>query len=123
MDGIPPSLPALLLALKVQKKAANAGMDLTSVEGAYEKVTEELGEVRADPTDREVGDLLFAVTGVAQQLGVDPEGALRSAATRFSDRFRLVEQIAEAGEVDLLAADGDAVDQLWEEAKRRSVAD
>jgi tetrapyrrole methylase family protein/MazG family protein len=123
MDGIPPSLPALLLALKVQKKAANAGMDFTSVEGAYEKVTEELGEVRADPTDREVGDLLFAVTGVAQQLGVDPEGALRSAATRFSDRFRLVEQIAEAGEVDLLAADGDAVDQLWEEAKRRSVAD
>jgi tetrapyrrole methylase family protein/MazG family protein len=118
MDGIPPSLPALLLALKVQKKAANAGMDFSSPEEAYRKVEEELAEVRADPSEAEVGDLLFAVSGVAQQLGVDAEHALRSAATRFSDRFRVVERFADERDVDLVAADAPTLDALWEEAKR-----
>lgn len=118
MDGIPTALPGLLLALKVQKKAANAGMDFASVDERYAKVAEELDEVRAEPGDAEVGDLLFAVTGLAQHLGVDPEQALRTAATRFSDRFRVVERLAGERGIDLVASDAATVDAMWEEAKR-----
>jgi tetrapyrrole methylase family protein/MazG family protein len=118
MDGMPTALPALLLALKVQKKAAGAGMDFSSREEAYEKVAEELAEVRADPSVAEVGDLLFAATSVAHELGIDPEAALRTAATRFSDRFRIVERLARERGIDLVAADARAVDELWELAKR-----
>lgn len=117
MDGIPTGLPALLLALKVQKKAANAGMDFASLDEAYAKVAEELAEVGDDPSPAEVGDLLFAVTGVAHLLGVDPEQALRGASTRFSERFRAVERLARARGIDLVAADAATVDALWEEAK------
>jgi uncharacterized protein YabN with tetrapyrrole methylase and pyrophosphatase domain len=118
MDGMPTALPALLLALKVQKKAAGAGMDFSTREEAYEKVAEELAEVRADPSIAEVGDLLFAATSVAHELGIDPEAALRAAATRFSDRFRIVERLAREREIDLVGADADAIDELWELAKR-----
>ncbi len=76
MDGIPPSLPALLLASKLQRKAAQAGMTFPSLDDAFAKVAEELEEVRDEPDEHEVGDLLFASTGVALELGIDPEAAL-----------------------------------------------
>jgi tetrapyrrole methylase family protein/MazG family protein len=118
MDGMPTALPALLLALKVQKKAAGAGMDFSTVDEAYDKVAEELGEVRADPSIAEVGDLLFAATSVAHELGIDPEAALRTAATRVSDRFRIVERLARERDIEQVAAEADAVDEQGELAKR-----
>jgi tetrapyrrole methylase family protein/MazG family protein len=117
MDGIPAALPSLLLALKVQKKAANAGMDFPDAESALDKVGEELAEVRDDPSEHEVGDLLFAATGAAVQLGIEPEAALHHAARRFEARFRTVERLATERDIDLLAADSDDVDTLWQEAK------
>ncbi|MDZ7732048.1 MAG: nucleoside triphosphate pyrophosphohydrolase [Acidimicrobiia bacterium] len=117
MDGIPTALPALLLALKVQKKAKGAGMDFPSVDDAYAKVAEELAEVREHPAAEEVGDLLFSVAGVAQQLSIDPEEALRSASRKFADRFRRVEALAAGRDLDLVAASDDEVDELWRAAK------
>jgi tetrapyrrole methylase family protein/MazG family protein len=121
MDGIPGGLPALLLALKAHERADRAGMPFPSVESAFGKVAEELAELQADPGARELGDLLFATTGLAHELDVDPEDALRASAERFRRRFRRVEELAAADGLDtstgVRAADQDALDRWWDRAK------
>ncbi|MEO0494736.1 MAG: nucleoside triphosphate pyrophosphohydrolase [Actinomycetota bacterium] len=117
LDGIPPSLPGLALAAKIQKKAASAGFDWDGgVEVAYADVEDELAEVKADPSEHEVGDLLFAGVQVARRLDVDPEAALRGAAHRFASRFRHVEQLAGSPEA-LAAADEAQLSAWWAMAK------
>ena len=117
MEGIPTALPSLLLAAKVQRRAASLGFDWESVEGAYPKVTEELEELRAEPSEEELGDLLFAVVNVARHLGFDPEGALRGATVKFRDRFSAVEVLARVRGLDLAALDLAGLDSLWDEVK------
>jgi len=111
---LPETLPALLFARKVQRRAAAAGFDWPDLAGPLKKVEEELGELRAgiaragepapetepDPVlVHEVGDLLFAAVNVARKLQVDPELALRAAAGRFVERVeRAAELAAERGE-------------------------
>lgn len=122
MDGIPASLPALLYARKVQGKARSVGFDWPAVEPVYAKVEEELAEVRADPSEAEVGDLLFAVVNLARHLGVEPESALRAATAKFRRRFAGVEALAAARGVDLVAADLATLDALWDEVKATEAA-
>ena len=87
---VPESLPALLHARKVQRRAASTGFDFASVEEPLAAVREELAEVEGaherDAQFHEVGDLLFAAVSVARKLRVDPELALRAAAARFRQR-------------------------------------
>ena len=117
MDGIPSALPSLLHAAKVQRRAASLGFDWESVEGAYPKVAEELEELRAEPSEDELGDLLFAVVNVARHLGFDPESALRGASAKFSGRFTEVEGLARDRGLDLAALDLAGLDALWDEVK------
>ena len=93
------------------------------VEVAFADVEAELAEVRDDPSEHEVGDLLFAGVQVARRLDVDPEAALRAAVHRFAARFRVVETLA--GSADALAeADEAQLGVWWAMAKtRESVAD
>lgn len=124
MDGIPAALPGLAFAAKVQKRARGAGFDWDGgVEVAYADVEAELAEVRADPSEHEVGDLLFAAVQVARRLDVDPEDAIRGAAHRFVSRFRTVETLA--GDPDTLAAADEAqLAEWWAMAKsHESLAD
>jgi tetrapyrrole methylase family protein/MazG family protein len=103
-DDIPSTLPALARASKVQRRAAGAGFDWRTVEGALAKVHEELQEVEDAPADRaeeEMGDLLFAVAALGRRLGVDPESALRKATRRFAGRFELMKALAREEGVDL----------------------
>ena len=105
-DDIPVSLPALARASKVMRRAAGTGFDWRTPEAALDKVQEELAEladaVRADDPDAvEVGDVLFAVVGLARQLGVDGEQALRRTTSTFSDRFEAMRAQAEAEGLDL----------------------
>ena len=102
-DGIfgevPENLPALLLARKVQRRAASSGFDFDRI--PYDAVSGELEELEAAGTDRddafhEVGDVLFAAVNVARKLEVDPELALRAAAERFRDRVEGAEELAQA---------------------------
>src|SRR3954447_1792161 len=119
MDGLPLALPALALAAKVQKKAASVGFDWPDVSGPFGKVAEELDEVREDPSEAEVGDLLFACVNVARHLGHDPEAALRLATATFRDRFRQVEELAQQRGIALAGAGIDTLDHLWDEVKAR----
>lgn len=116
MEGIPAALPALLYALKVQKKAGTMEFGFTTVDEALADVADELAEVTADPVPSEVGDLLFAAVQVARQLDVDPETALRDAAQRFVERFQYMEAVTGGNVADLSDAEQRS---LWTEAKRR----
>jgi tetrapyrrole methylase family protein/MazG family protein len=119
MDGIPSTLPALLLALKAQKRAAGTGFDWAGgPEIAYADVADELVEVRADPSEHEVGDLLFAAVQVARRLDHDPESALRGAALRFEKRFREVERLALESGVPIAAATEATLLDWWHQAKQ-----
>ena len=119
VDGIPPSLPGLALAAKYQSRAAKAGFDWDGgVELAYADVEAELAEVRDDPSEHEVGDLLFAGVQVARRLKVDPESALRGAVHRYATRFRAVEELAGSPEA-LSAADEAQLTEWWAMAKSR----
>jgi tetrapyrrole methylase family protein/MazG family protein len=117
MDGIPSALPALLYAAKVQKRADNSGFAYPSLDAAFADVEAEVAEARAEPSAHEVGDILYAATGVAHHLNIDPESALRGAADRFQARFRLVERLADDEGIDLNAADPATLDRWWRAAK------
>jgi MazG family protein len=121
MDGIPASLPALMLAAKVGKKAAGVGFDWPAVDGAYEKLEEEIAELRSaeaeEDVEDELGDVLFCVVNVARHLGQDPEAALRGAVTKFRRRFTAVEHLAAERGLDLATLDLAALDRLWDAAK------
>ena len=124
LDDVPLSLPALMRAAKLGKRAATVGFDWTDAVGARAKVLEELAEVdaatqeSAERVEAEVGDLLLAVTSLARHLRVDPETALRRANQRFEDRFRRMEAVAARRGLRLEGLDPAAWDGLWEEAKR-----
>ncbi|MBP7631385.1 MAG: MazG family protein [Acidimicrobiales bacterium] len=91
-DGIPANLPALLYALKVQKKAASVGVPVTGdVHRAGMELTAAALDAEGSPDDRTVGDLLLAAVALARAADVDPETALRTAAARLRDRGRAAE--------------------------------
>jgi MazG family protein len=124
MEGVPPGLPALIRAEKVQKKAARVGFDWPEPSGVVAKVREELAEVETAMSDREpaaleheIGDLLFSVVNLARQLGIDSEVVLHQAANRFAGRFREVEKLLRARGLDPARAGLEALDAAWNEVK------
>ena len=125
LDGVQRSLPALQWAWSLQRRAANVGFDWPDVEGALDKVREELDELREAPTlearEAEFGDLLFTMVNVARKLGINPEDALRGTTGRFEARFRTMERQARADGRALADLAIDELDRYWEVAKRKEV--
>lgn len=124
LDGVPPTLPALATAQKLGKKAARTGFNWRSVDQVWNKVVEELSELRsaAAANDRaaiseEFGDLLFALGRLAAWLEIDAETALREANTKFRRRFTAVEQLAAERGLTLNTLDGLTLLGLWNEIK------
>ena len=120
----PPS--PLLRAYRVQKRAADVGFDWPDALGPFEKVLEELSELKRatgsahrEAMDDEVGDLLFAVVNLARKLGVDSGAALERANEKFMRRFEEIERLARERGLQLGRASLEELDRLWEEVKRR----
>lgn len=119
LDGVPPSLPALGAAQLIGEKAAKVGFDWPNIDGVWDKVHEELEEIRRAPSQErseEFGDLLFVLARLASWLGVDAEAALRSANTKFRRRFAMCERLA--GDRGLASMSPEELDALWNRAKR-----
>jgi MazG family protein len=140
LDGLVPTLPALLMAVRLQERAASVGFDWPDSQGPLQKVREELAEVEAHlprgsggglnesdpnhpgtaPTDalvEELGDLMFAVVNLARKLGVQPGIALDRANRKFRTRFAAVERLAEDRGIDVATAGLETLDRLWDEVK------
>jgi tetrapyrrole methylase family protein/MazG family protein len=126
LDGVPQTLPALMRAAELQKRAARVGFDWDDVAGALAKIDEELRELRAARANatapklaEEIGDLLFAVVNVSRFCGVDPEDALRQTIGKFCRRFRRIEEQARRSGRALQDMSLQEMDAIWEEAKAR----
>jgi ATP diphosphatase len=115
------ALPALQRAEKLQRRAARIGFDWPDAGGPRAKIDEELAELDSATSDaeriHELGDLLFSVVNLARHLGIDPESALREANARFEKRFRKVEELTDKPLSDM---DIDALEALWQRAKRET---
>ena len=130
LDGVALALPALLRAEKLQRRAARVGFDWPDEGPVFDKVLEEVAELReaAAATEspnsaesfvsEEVGDLLFACVNLARHLGIEPEAALRAANAKFTVRFHHVEAALADSERDADKVGLAELDRLWEEAKR-----
>ncbi len=125
LDGVPVALPALMRAVKLQRKAARVGFDWPDLGPVVDKIEEELVELKHEvehgdrqAAEEEIGDFLFATVNLARHLRIEPEAALHAASAKFSRRFRSVEhKLTESGkspqDVSLEEMDG-----LWDETKR-----
>jgi len=129
LDGIPRSLPAVLEAYQLTRRAAQVGFDWENIEGIFDKLKEEVSELRTalDGPDRtrheeELGDLLFVAVNIARSLGFDPEVALKHANLKFKSRFQEIEAEAAHTGKRLRQLSKEELEILWEAAKARSRA-
>jgi MazG family protein len=127
LDGVPAALPALPRAVKLQQRAARVGFDWADWRGVFDKVHEELEELRSEVDagddhkriEEEMGDLLFAMANLARHLRVNPETALRSANRKFVRRFQGLERdLADRGQAPQ-AVSREALEAAYERAKAR----
>jgi ATP diphosphatase len=130
LDDISRAMPAVMEAGKLGSRAAKVGFDWPSADGLFEKLQEEIAELKAelatDATEQdrvaeELGDLLFTAVNLARHVKVDAESALRSANAKFRERFRAMEAIA-GGYEALAALTPGELDALWNRAKREDEA-
>lgn len=124
MDSVSKSLPSLMRSTKIQQKAAKVGFDWSDVNGALDKLSEEVAELKEavlendkEHQTEELGDVLFSVVNVSRFLKIDSEEALYKACDKFSDRFRKVENLAKERNIDMKTATLEELDSLWEEVK------
>ncbi|OLB16350.1 MAG: hypothetical protein AUH07_01110 [Gemmatimonadetes bacterium 13_2_20CM_70_9] len=118
------TLPPLLMAYRLQERAAGVGFDWPDAKGPLQKVKEELAELEGETgsgkrerLEDEVGDLLFAVVNLARKLAIDPRAALERANDKFQRRFEAVERLAEARGLELGRASLEELDRMWDEVK------
>ena len=124
LGGIPDSLPSLVKAYRIQDKVANVGFDWEKKEDVWDKVQEELDELRAELTkpdggnkEAEMGDLLFAMINAARLYKIKPDNALEQTNLKFIKRFNYVEQRAKEQGKELKDMTLGEMDALWNEAK------
>lgn len=128
LSGVPSGLPSIVKAYRIQEKARNVGFEWDDASGAWEKLLEEMDELKAelnagnhDMAEAELGDLLFAAINVARMNGLSPDNALERTNQKFIRRFNYVEEGAIAQGRNLKEMTLEEMDALWDEAKRKDL--
>jgi MazG family protein len=131
LDGVPSKAPALMEAHQLSTKAARVGFDWKHVDDIFDKLQEEIGELRSAISDHsnlkdeethtrvreELGDLLFAATNIARHMQVEPEAALKLTNRKFRKRFNYIEESIRAKGQAFNQTSIDEMEKLWQEAK------
>nr|WP_232060116.1 nucleoside triphosphate pyrophosphohydrolase [Athalassotoga saccharophila] len=119
LGEINPVIPALSMARRIQENAAEYGFDWKEVDPVYDKVYEEIEEVKnaksPSQKEEEIGDLLFAVVNLSRHLGIDPESALRRSTTKFVNRFEKMNKMAENEGIELKSLE--VMEEFWKKSK------
>lgn len=130
LGGVPRSLPAMVKAYRIQDKARSAGFDWQEKSQVWDKVTEELGEFKAEMLqsdtrnmEAEFGDLLFALINAARLYQIDPEAALERTNKKFISRFNYIENQTIDKGLSLQQMTLQDMDRLWDEAKAKENQD
>lgn len=125
LDDVTIHFPALLEGLKLSKKAAKVKFDWENTDQIFDKLEEEIGELKAvietnEPENiaEEIGDLLFVVVNLARKLDVEPETALKMTNRKFRQRFAFIESELKKQGKSLEGSDLEEMDKLWNEAKK-----
>ena len=128
LQSVGKGLPGLMRAFKLQAKAATVGFDWDSIDGAWEKVYEELQELieaarhgEHQQTEAELGDMLFAVVNLARFLKIDPEVAILGTCEKFQRRFAFIEFRAREQGLKLNEMTLSQMDAIWNEAKQSNL--
>ena len=125
LDGVPKNLPALVRAQRLQQKASYAGFDWDKVEQVWEKIHEEILELKEAQLsnnkkhiEEEIGDVIFAVVNLARFLDISAENSLRKTNKKFINRFKKVEKRIAEQKKEMDDATLEEMDAIWNEAKR-----
>jgi len=121
LDGVPKSLPALLLSRRIQEKAAGVGFDWDNNDQVLDKVDEEIGELKEsiiinEGIDEELGDVLFSLVNLSRHLNIDPELSLKRSTEKFIKRFKAIEK-----EVDIEKLSLEELDKIWDRNKKNNI--
>ena len=124
LSGVPQAMPALLKARRLTEKAARVGFDWRRTEDVFDKLDEEVAELReavaegdAEHIHEEIGDLLFTIANIARKVNVNPEEALQSTNRKFMRRFEAMESRLRERDQNLDQLELEEMDRLWDEAK------
>ena len=125
LSGVPASLPSLIKAYRMQEKAANVGFDWEQRDEVWNKVQEEIAELRAEiekgdkaNSEKEFGDFLFSMVNVARLYNINPDNALEQTNKKFRNRFNYVEEHSIAKGRNLKEMTLNEMDALWNDAKK-----
>ena len=129
LSGVPPSLPAMVKATRIQEKAKQVGFEWDNKEDVWKKVEEEIGELQeaiglkeTDKIEEEFGDVLFSLVNYARFLQVDAEGVLEKTNKKFISRFQQMESIALTKGKNLADLTLGEMDAIWNEVKKQTQA-
>lgn len=124
LDGIPISMPALLMAMRISDKVGHVGFDWPDASSVLEKLDEEVAELKEAigsgelvKIEEEIGDLLFTVANLARKHGLNPEESLRKMCMRFKQRFSFIEKTLKAEGKALEETPLKRLDEIWEQSK------
>ena len=125
LSGVPDALPSLIKAYRIQDKARNVGFDWQKKEDVWDKVYEEIGELKAElakedkeNSTKELGDFLFSVINAARLYKLNPDNALEKTNQKFIRRFNYVEDHSLKQGKNLKDMTLEEMDELWDEAKK-----
>jgi tetrapyrrole methylase family protein/MazG family protein len=123
LDGVPQTLPALMQAQDISRKAVSAGFEWPNIASVWEQVASEIDEYRAEETGsasaaEEFGDILFSLVNVARKEGIDAESALRSTCRKFRERWAIMERSARVAGKQISDYSVGELEELWKIAKK-----
>ena len=125
LEGVPRSLPAMVKAIRIQEKVRGVGFDWDDIDQVWEKVIEELEELRVEikaadklKTEQEFGDLLFSLINYSRFLEVNPEDALERTNKKFIQRFQQMEAILKEERKNLSDMTLSEIDMYWKQVKK-----
>ncbi|MFM1972154.1 MAG: Nucleoside triphosphate pyrophosphohydrolase MazG, partial [Bacteroidota bacterium] len=126
LAGVPNSLPAMVKAFRIQQKVKQVGFEWENKEQVWEKVEEEIGELKAEieandqeKMEAEFGDVLFSMVNYARFLNIDPESALERTNKKFKHRFELMEAYAKENGLELVKLSLNEKEAIWQSMKTK----